>query len=189
MSTHWNWHASDSPDATSTVIFCPSNLLLHFSNSVKTLNIRNVHSQCTLQAHTSSNERVKLKHSPVQEGSWPALLHTTQDQGSVACPLPALLGAEGSLVHCCRLDAHRGPLICCPSKLRSVVASLSTTALPHFWVSSQAGPAALQGSHPSLNCPVSEVIFPQLKWKHLHYHTARPHISSQLANFLSEVSN
>lgn len=143
-----------SSNATSTLIFCPSDLLLHFSSSLKTLNIRNVLSQCTLQVHTGSNERVK------------PLLHTTQDQGNMVCPLPALLGAEGSL------DTHRGALICHPSKLRSAVASLDATTLPHFWVSSQVGSAPLQGSHPSLNCCTSEVTFPRLKLKHLHYHTA-----------------
>lgn len=58
-----------------------------------------------------------------------------QDQGSTEslCQLSWLLG--GSLVPPHLLDAHRGPFLCSPPKFRSAVASLSTTALPHFWVS------------------------------------------------------
>ncbi|PKU35692.1 hypothetical protein llap_14004 [Limosa lapponica baueri] len=39
MGTHQNWHPSGPPDTTSTVIFCPSNFLLHFLYSAKALNI------------------------------------------------------------------------------------------------------------------------------------------------------
>lgn len=125
----------------------------------------------------------------VQAGPWPALLPPTQDQGSVAGPLPAQRGAGvSSALPPLRLLGHRGPFTCCPSQLRSAVASPSATVLPRFWVSSQARPAALQGSHPSLKCPASEVMSPQQKWKHLHRHTARPRIPPKLSNFLPELS-
>lgn len=68
-----------------------------------------------------------------KERPWAALLHSTQDQGSVESALPTLLAAEGSLVPPRLLHAHGGPLICWPSKFRSVVASLSTTGPPRFW--------------------------------------------------------
>lgn len=54
--------------------------------------------------------------------------HRTRAAWKVLCQLSWLLRYSHLR------DAHRGPLICSPSKFRSVVASLSTTALPHFWV-------------------------------------------------------
>lgn len=164
--------SSPSPRAgtTSTGRFCHRNLLLQFSESVNIFSIK----KCTFS---------------VQAGPWPALLPPTQDQGSVAGPLPAQRGAGvSSALPPLRLLGHRGPFTCCPSQLRSAVASPSATVLPCFWVSSQARPAALQGSHPSLKRPASEVMSPQQKWKHLHRHTARPRIPPKLSNFLPELS-
>lgn len=85
---HWAG-TTDCPHTTSIATFHLSNLLLYVSSSIKTLNIINVRPLYTLQAHSSSNERVQLQHCP-----WPALLHSTQDQGSMESPLPALMAAE-----------------------------------------------------------------------------------------------
>lgn len=101
---------------------------------------------------SSSNERVKSKYSPVQEGPRPALQQTTQGQGRlhVSCQL---WGAEGTpeTPHC--PDAPTGLVICCPSKFRSGETLLNTTTLALCWVCSLGQPAACHQLHPSVGSP------------------------------------
>lgn len=150
-----------------TVTSCSSSQSL-----VTSLVSKNVHSRAgwplasPAAPHAGPGERGRSPASSA--GCW----------GVLSTPSPPPPGTPG----------RRGPFTCCPSQLRSAVASPGATVLPRFWVSSQARPAALQGSHPSLKRPASEVMSPQQKWKHLHRHTARPRIPPKLSNFLPELS-
>lgn len=144
---HWAG-TTDCPHTTRTATFHLRNLLLYVSSSIKTLNIINVRSLYTLQAHSSSKERVQLQHCP-----WPALLHSTQDQGSMESPLPALLAAE--VLSPPRFPQGTTHLLSFKIQVGGSITEHKSP--PSFLGCPQAEPVALQGSHPSLTHATSEI--------------------------------
>lgn len=90
--------------------------------------------------------------------------------------LPALLATGGVPGTLSPPGCPQGTIPLLSSKIQVSSSITEHHSPPSFLGFPQAEPAALQGAHPSLTHPTSEIRVLQLIRKYLHYTTVRPHV-------------
>lgn len=127
--------------------------------------------------HTPSPQQPKGKGAAEALPCAGEPLTALQDQGSTESPLPALLAAGGVPDTPSPPGCPQGTTPLLSSKIQVSSSITEHHSPPSFLGFPQAEPVALQGAHPSLTYPTSEIRVLQLIRKYLHYTTVRPHFS------------